>query len=175
MESNKTIILLPTEIEGARFRELHPEIEVVICGVGMAAAAATMARLASRERAPKRVILAGIAGAYDTTIYPVGSVVEVVSEHIEELPARFQRIYNSTPYFGLPTARGNSVNSCHPDCQHSDVESMEGAAVAAICEEFNIPFSQIRAISNRVGDPTQLWHIEPAIEALTTTLSEILK
>lgn len=32
------------------------------------------------------------------------------------------------------------------------VESMEGAAVARVCEAFGVPWVQVRSISNRVGD-----------------------
>lgn len=173
MRDSRYIILFPTQREGASFREQHPEAEVVICGVGMAQAAATMARLAPTIHRESRVILAGIAGAYDTQRYPITSVVEVVSEQIEELPSLFRRVYHIAPQFGLATARGNSVNSQSPKSKGCDVESMEGASVAAICEELSIPFSQIRAISNRVGESSDRWQIDPAINALTDELSEI--
>ncbi len=50
---------------------------------------------------------------------------------------------------------------------------MEGAVAAAICEALGIEFHEIRAISNRVGDPFACWSVESAIEALSIELSKI--
>lgn len=74
------IFIFPTELEATPFRKACPSAEVVICGVGMAEAAATMATIAKRG---EEVILAGIAGTYDPSITPIDSVVEVVCEQIE--------------------------------------------------------------------------------------------
>ena len=50
-------------------------------------------------------------------------------------------------------------------------ESMEGAALHYVCREMNIPFLQIRAISNYIGerDKTQ-WQIKEAITNLNQTI-----
>lgn len=51
------------------------------------------------------------------------------------------------------------------------VESMEGAALHFICREANIPFIQIRAISNYVGERNKAhWKMKEAIEALNEVL-----
>lgn len=51
------------------------------------------------------------------------------------------------------------------------VESMEGAALHFICREANIPFIQIRAISNYVGERNKAhWKMKEAIDALNETL-----
>ncbi len=168
------IFLFPTELEAAHFRKIHPTANSIICGVGMATAAATMAEIAITS-SPELVILAGIAGAYDTSHNPINQVVEVVSEVIEELPARFIEKYTTLTRFGLPTATSNSVNRSYLDAEVSNIENMEGAAVMAICNRLNIPFTEIRAISNRVGDPSHNWHFESAINSLTEVLSDIYK
>ena len=45
---------------------------------------------------------------------------------------------------GLAQAYGDRVQPA--------VESMEGAAVARVCDAFAVPWVQLRSISNRVGD-----------------------
>ncbi len=50
-------------------------------------------------------------------------------------------------------------------------ESMEGAALHYICREANIPFLQIRALSNYIGERNKAnWKIKEAIENLNQTL-----
>ena len=50
-------------------------------------------------------------------------------------------------------------------------ESMEGAALHYICREFNIPFLQIRALSNYVGERNKAnWKMNEAIINLNHTL-----
>lgn len=161
------IYLFPTELEAAPFRLASPHSEVVICGVGMAAAAATLSRLVDRH---EEILLAGIAGCYHTSTLRIGEVVEVVSEIVGELPPRFIQRYEVAPRWGLQRVNSNTVSRCnapHPDCQ---IENMEGAAIFALCAERGIKVSQIRAISNHTADPFASWQVERAIEALTQTL-----
>jgi futalosine hydrolase len=50
-------------------------------------------------------------------------------------------------------------------------ESMEGAALHYVCREANIPFLQIRALSNYIGERNKAnWQITEAIETLNQTL-----
>lgn len=57
----------------------------------------------------------------------------------------------------------------------ADVESMEGAAVAFVCSKLGLPYIQIRAISNKVGEQKkELWDLKGAIEALNTALLNLL-
>lgn len=61
-------------------------------------------------------------------------------------------------------------------------ENMEGAAVARVCQEFNLPMVEVRAISNMVEDrPGQPWKIDEACRRaaaaaalLVDTMSEVL-
>ncbi len=163
------IYLFPTEREATLFRAARPKAKIVICGVGMAAAAAAMSTLIDRN---EEIILAGIAGSYDTDRHPINSVVEVVSERVGELPSRFAVEYRVPVRWGLTRtcATSNTVtrsNTPHPD---AEVENMEGAAIFAICQAHDITVSQIRAISNHVAAPFSDWQVESAIEALTETL-----
>ena len=56
------------------------------------------------------------------------------------------------------------------------VESMEGAALHYVARQLSIPFIQIRAISNQVGERDKsLWHFHPAIHQLHIVLSQLLQ
>lgn len=51
------------------------------------------------------------------------------------------------------------------------IESMEGAALHFICREANIPFLQMRAISNYIGERNKAnWKMKEAIENLNESL-----
>ena len=56
-----------------------------------------------------------------------------------------------------------------------DVESMEGAACFMVCERFEIPCIQIRAISNKVEKRnTESWNLDLAISNLNTEVEKII-
>ncbi len=56
-----------------------------------------------------------------------------------------------------------------------DIESMEGAAFHYVCLKEQIPFLQIRAVSNYVGERNkQNWRIQLAIENLNKAVVELL-
>jgi len=84
----------------------------------------------------------------------------------------------------LPTTNGVTVNTLFTKNMGTDmryaklnphVESMEGAAVFYVCMMEHIPFVQIRAISNYVGETNKnLWDIPLAVKNLNTTLLDIL-
>jgi futalosine hydrolase len=51
------------------------------------------------------------------------------------------------------------------------IESMEGAALHYVCTELNIPFIQIRSISNYIGDRNKNdWKLKEAIKNINQTL-----
>jgi nucleoside phosphorylase len=165
------IYLFPTELEAKAFLELCPDAEVVISGVGMAATAATIASLT--PRAEDVVVLAGIAGAYGDSV-AVGSVVEVVSEVCVELPERFRHIYKQAfPSTSLRRATSNTVHTMQSESHGADVENMEGAALFAMSEAIGFRAVEVRAISNRVGEDFDEWHLDDAIVALAAELKRI--
>jgi nucleoside phosphorylase len=165
------IYLFPTELEAKAFRELCPDAEVVISGVGMAATAATIASL--NPRGEDVVVLAGIAGAYGDSV-AVGSVVEVVSEVCVELPERFRRVYKQAqPYTSLRGVKSNSVHTMQSESHGAEIENMEGAALFAMSEAMGFRAVEVRAISNRVGESFGEWHLDDAIVALAAELKRI--
>ena len=166
------VYLFPTELEAARFRELAPEAEVVISGVGQAATAATLARIVSKYGRDLCYVLAGIAGSYGDAV-AVGEVVEVVSERCAELPERFIEEYHISPRTNLRMVKSNTVGRGGSALCGAEVENMEGAALFAMASAISLNVMQIRAISNRVGEEFERWHINEALEALAEALKNI--
>lgn len=69
-----------------------------------------------------------------------------------------------------PQAKAQLLSAFSPQ-----VESMEGAALHYVCLEENIPFLQLRSISNAMGvrDKSQ-WNFPLAIEQLNTLLQSVI-
>ncbi len=58
----------------------------------------------------------------------------------------------------------------------ADIETMEGAALHYICLQENIPFIQMRSISNEVGERDRLkWKIKGAIDNLNAELIKLVQ
>ena len=56
------------------------------------------------------------------------------------------------------------------------IETMEGAALHYICLQENIPFLQLRTISNIVGERDKIkWRLTAAVENLDTALNQLIK
>jgi len=86
---------------------------------------------------------------------------------------------------GLPLASAITVNQVSTDSRQTDwyrqqwnplLESMEGAALHLACLQQQIPFLQIRAVSNQVGvrDKSR-WQLAAAIDTLNKKLVELLQ
>ena len=165
----KTIFLFPTEAEAAPFRARRPDACIRICGVGQARAAAATARVIAAEK-PDRIVLAGVAGAYGDEP-AVGSVCAVEEERECGLPERYAAVFRpkSVPS-KLPRAVSNTVAATGAEPQGAQIENMEGAAVMAVCEAMGVDCCEVRAVSNRTGQPFAEWKIEEA----AANLAEIL-
>lgn len=90
----------------------------------------------------------------------------------------FNRIpHPHLPLAGLKSCTGSTVNTVHGIASSiqktqqlwgPEVESMEGAAFFQVCLQENIPFHQIRSISNRVEVRNKdAWDITGALQALS--------
>ena len=170
----RKIYLFPTECEASPFRHLAPEAEIVISGVGMAAVAASVVAsvVADGDMCDTLIILAGVAGAYGDMA--VCSVCEVESECCVELPECFREHHRATYCTAqLPTVASNTVHRTGAEAAGADIENMEGAALYAMAERLGLCATQIRAISNHVGDAKSLWRIDEAAEALARELVKI--
>ena len=175
------LYLFPTEGEAARFRQLRPDACVEVVGVGMAEAGAMAAEYVARY-APKRVILAGIAGACDEQLQ-VGECVVVVSDCVAGLPNACRIDYKGEAWGELPRATSFTVNRTGESLSLNQVtqdtlpaiEQMEGAAVAALCRSVGVEYLHLRAISNRVSDKRSEWRVPQAIDALTAVLLDMCR
>lgn len=167
----KRIFLFPTIEEGKSFILTEPHDPVFISGVGMAQTAATIVK-AVKAKKPDLIILAGFAGTYDSDL-ALGEVVEVVEERVVGIPERYNEIYENETITALPLVASNTVCSSGAEAGDAEIENMEGAALFAVCKAFGIKCSQIRAVSNRVGQPFEEWETELAAKNLTEQLTKL--
>lgn len=170
------IFLFATELEAELLRKNCPTAHIEICGVGAVAFGASLARILSTSYKGEHLILAGIAGSYDLNDVAICEVVEVVSEQVCALPAKYAKRYTLQPSTTLRAVTSNSVNGDTESQKINNleprpqIESMEGAAFMAICQELKIRATEIRAISNHVGEHFTKWRVNDALEALTAEL-----
>ena len=152
------------------------------------------------------VINAGIAGAFDTNLYPIGTVVEVERDRFADLGAEFadghfedvfeMGLENPNKFYQdgwlinrrcgdkLQQVSSLTLNKVTGQLDAANIlkekyeaalETMEGAAVAFTCLQLNIPFHQIRAVSNKIEDRNkENWNIPLAIKTLNNHLKEII-
>ena len=167
------VYLFPTELEATPFRALCPDATIVVSGVGTVATSATIAKLyrAGSIGEGRVVVLAGLAGSYDAEL-GYGEVVEVVEERCAELPERFQQRYSNMPHTTLRTVKSNTVHATSA-ASGAQIENMEGATLFAMAEMMGFRAVEVRAISNRVGESFDKWHLDEALEALAKELKEI--
>ena len=174
-------------------------VQLVITGVGLVAATYHLQK-AIYAHSPDLVIQAGIAGCFDPAC-ALGSVVAVAEEVIADLGVeengRFRDLADlgllpagedgrlPNPWLdrftGVPTGRSVSVSEIttradrirwYTERYAPLVESMEGAALHYVCLRENIPFLQLRAISNYIGERDKSrWRIGLALDNLHAALS----
>ncbi|MED4126922.1 MULTISPECIES: futalosine hydrolase [Shouchella] len=155
-------------------------IEVIVCGVGFAAAAANTAKQLSTK--PYRgVINIGIAGGFPKRA-AIGSIVAASSIIAPEIGAESPEGFISIDELGFGTqeqqaridrqlvgklshshhvhegiilsvltATGTEKTYLEREKLGAIAEAMEGYGVAAAAKSFNLPFSELRTISNEVG------------------------
>ena len=101
------------------------------------------------------------------------------------MPVRSWPAISRRSSVGVTTARGcrqgfRSVRSIATASASEDVEiickieNMEGAAFFYACLQCGVPFLELRAVSNRVGDPFPEWDVRGAVTALADSLCELL-
>jgi futalosine hydrolase len=184
------------------------EVEVLITGVGSAAASYAITRQLL-WRSPEMVIQAGIGGSFNNG-YPPETVAFIREEVFADLgvfqsntfddifdlgltgaddhPFTNRMLVNPQPEpwvkYGLPLVRGATINCISSTDQQIEairnkyqpvIESMEGAALHYACLMEHIPFIQLRAVSNFVGERDKTkWKLIEAITVLNEKLRRIL-
>jgi futalosine hydrolase len=178
------------------------DVDVLVTGVGMVAAAAWTARVLAETHYDLGLNF-GVCGSFNHA-FPPGSVVHVVSDRIAELGAEDGDRFLSIDEIGLPAeatfvnaavpanaalsripiANGITVNTVHGSEAsiaavvrrfNPDVESMEGAGFMHACQIHGTVFAQVRAVSNVVENrKREAWKLDEAIGALARAALEIL-
>ena len=178
----------------------HHRIDLLITGVGMSATSFFVGKFLSRNY--DLMLNVGIAGAFDEHL-SLGEVVVVGSDFFSELGAENNDEFIAFDKMNLPgfykfnssftnqfLSQFKQVNSCTVNSVHGNlksiqdfisrfpevqIESMEGASCAMGAQLNEIPFVQIRAISNKVEPRnTNNWNIPLALKNLHHTLKNFL-
>jgi adenosylhomocysteine nucleosidase len=133
------------------------KVVAVVTGVGTALARAETARLLDAADV-EWVIVVGIAGAIGNQI-PIGTLVlpQLVINGADGSAYRPTPLGVGTPYGKLWTTDELLLDQA----QHADLRvdgvvalDMETAAVAKVCDDRGVPWSVVRAISDRASDGT---------------------
>jgi len=100
-------------------------------------------------------------------------------------PANPRMAQQAAALLGVPIVRGVTVSTCSGTEASSqrmhkrsgaDVETMEGAAVAYVCRQVELPLLHVRAISNWTGDRDRGdWNLGAAIESVQRAVRRLLK
>lgn len=181
---SEPLFLFPTEAEAEPFRRLCPDAQTAVSGVGVVETAVNISRFL--QAGYRNLVLAGIAGAYGDR-FRKGDVVAVREERLAGMPALYARSYCPTEVrrgsgggsgfrevsggAELPQAVSNTVTACGAPSDGADIENMEGAVFFALCGEYGAASREIRAVSNRVGEPRGEWNAESALRNLAETLN----
>ena len=99
-----TLVLVPTSLEWARLEDLGglgPTAMIALCGFGPIAAGTRAADLLARLT-PARVLLIGIAGAYDIERDPLGSALEFGAVAVTGVGVGGGRAHLAPQAVGLP-------------------------------------------------------------------------
>ncbi|CAN5550505.1 futalosine hydrolase [soil metagenome] len=177
------------------------EINFLITGVGMVATAYHTGKIL--DKTYDAAFNIGICGSFNRN-FELGTVVNIYEDTFSELGAEdggdfltledlklsgISKIVNQSGALhsiieAIPKVTGITVNTSHGNEEsikkvyekfHPYVESMEGAAFMFVCENENIPYAQIRAVSNYVEKRNrETWNIPLAIENLNKQVLEIL-
>lgn len=179
------------------------DVDVLVTGVGMIATAAHAARALARQRYDLALNL-GLCGSFDRAL-PPGTVVHVVSDRVAELGAEDGDAFIAIDEFDLPSepvvvnerppanavlqrlpaVSGITVNTVHGNAASIDVvvarcrpqvESMEGAAFMYACRLAEVPYAQIRAVSNVVERRNRAsWKTQEALANLAAVARQVIE
>jgi futalosine hydrolase len=177
-------------------------VDFLVTGVGMVGTAARVSRALALDQYDVALNL-GVCGTFNQSLVP-GTVVHVISDRIAELGAEdgdafltlddmklsgdqafTSRRPPASPTLSLlPRVSAITVNTVHGREASiasaiarfdPDVESMEGAAFMCACSVNNIPYAQVRAVSNVVERRNLAsWKLALAVDSLARAARAIL-
>lgn len=177
---NARLVVAALAAEAAHVGDL-PGVEVLVTGVGKAAAAAALGRRLATGPRPEVVVNIGTAGALDASY---SGIVEVgwVTQHdfpyaaIEALAgadvtARGYALFDDRPPTAADAAPAGAVAVASGDAFVNDPQraaaiaasgmhlvDMEAFALAAVCFEFGLPLRCVKAVSDAAdADAARSW------------------
>lgn len=180
--------------------EGRDDVKILIAGVGTPATLMNLHKHSLQSK-PDEILQVGFCGSFDPNI-PLGEICEVNIDRfadlgfddngtflplVKELPGAKGEYgwINYQAKTGLPIQKGITVNTTSGSAARieqmrtswePDVETMEGAAGMLFCKEMNIPYCQVRAISNYVTiRRKEEWNMELAAENLADWLLTYMK
>lgn len=193
-------ILLVSATEAEILQTESAEFKTLVTGIGMVATTFTLTQKLMESKFDL-VIDLGIAGSFNHN-FGIGSVIQIISDRIVELgvedngvfiPADEMNLCRKDEVFfetvervpSLPEAKGITLNRVHGTKEsiesirkqfNPDIETMEGAAVAYVCQQFNTPWIQIRSISNKVEPRNRdAWNVPLALKNLHSVVLNYLE
>ena len=187
-------ILLLAATSDEIIKKYFLNFEILISGIGMINTTYGLTKHLSAN-SYDLVINMGVAGCFNSA-FKIGDTIEVIEDTLSEIGYENEIEFNEFTDFeitntfkvegktNLQKVKGITVNTVHGNENsiakivsrvNPDAESMEGAACFMVCEKFNIPCMQIRAISNKVEERNkENWDLPLAIKNLNTTVQQII-
>ena len=157
--------------------------ETLCCGVGPVEAAVATARELCRSR-PTALLHVGIAGArrLEAPALVLGS--EAVYCDLADPESAQPRIARVEPDLVMLQAAGRALPGAAvlPIATSArigggaafEVEAMEGFAVLRAAATAGVPALELRAVSNRFGEPRAAWRIEEALAELARAVGVLI-
>ena len=169
----------------ATFAQSKPEA-VLLAGIAGAFPQAHL-RAGLRELEVGATVMVGTEVAADEGVLTPTGFVDLATLGLEvpeplaadpELTAKLAEFLDCPVVPGATVSTGagiDALSQAHALRSGAQVESMEGAAVAAVCRRFGVPFVELRVISNKTGDRDRgAWDLEGSTAALAKALTEIV-
>jgi futalosine hydrolase len=194
----RLLVVTAVAAERDAILDATPETDVLVAGIGPAAAAVVTATTLATD--PFDVVIsAGIGGGFDIPLgavvvaskivyadlgvrtsdgfEPIGSTsLNVPPDLVHQLVARTGALTGAV--LTVSTVTGTAAGAAELRARHPDAvaEAMEGFGVASAAALHRVAFAEVRAISNRVGPrDRRSWRIPEALGALTQAFAAIMK
>ena len=188
VRKTKILILSATSMEIEKFLLTAPShISAETIGIGPYRSAYNTLKYIEQYN-PEAVILAGIAGAYPSSNITVGDCFLVHAENSADMGAFMTDGFRSkfserfvcphiTKEHDFVLVESNSISAAGAPFVNStdaQIENMEGAAFFYVCRQYQMPFLELRAISNIVGEDFPKWDVELATTNLAHALNKLI-
>jgi futalosine hydrolase len=194
----RLLVVTAVAAERDAILDATPETDVLVAGIGPAAAAAVTAATLATDRFDV-VISAGIAGGFDIPLgvvvvasrivyadlgvrtsdgfEPIGSTsLNVPPDLTHQLVARTGALTGAV--LTVSTVTGTAAGAGELRARYPDAvaEAMEGFGVATAAGWHRVAFAEVRTISNLVGPrDRRTWRVPEALGALTQAFAAIMK